>query len=131
MTIDQRLAMERNAHRHESHLARYVSKFTMRCRQCMSSDGVRSVCREVLAMMREGRVHIRWYEEQGNDEYLFYACENCNWARMIPPGFIEITADEILTWLDRDPMAPDYAALATEEPVLASEDSRDSARMEG
>jgi len=37
----------------------------------------------------------------------------------------------MLEWLNRDPMAPDYAALAAEEPVLASLDSRDSAGMEG
>ena len=122
-------ALERDAHRHESALARYVSKFTMRCRQCTSSDGMRSVCREMLAMMREGQIHIRWYEEQGNGEYLFYVCEDCKWARVIPSGLTEITADEVLTWLDRDPMAPDYAALAAEEPVLASEDSRKSAGL--
>ena len=104
-------------------------KFTM-CRQCGSDFGMWGICREVLARMPYSAQYVRWHREAGNDEYLFCICAVCNQDGIIPPsGFTEMTADEVRAWLDADPMTPDYAALAAEEPVTAGQDSRESAGM--
>lgn len=91
------------------------------CRQCGSVDGMRSVCREMLAELSETGIKLLgpWHSELGNDEELFRPCRFCNPDR-ISDGYEPLSAKDVLAWLDRDPMAPDYAALAAEEPISHS-----------
>lgn len=113
-------------------------KFTG-CRQCMSEDGMRSIHRDELRRfvtplsMAIADIVATLCGESGNDEYLFYTCHHCNEDRAIPNGYETMSLSDVLTWLadDADPMAPDYAALAAEEPVLASQADRDAAGLEG
>ena len=124
-----------DAHRHESNLARLGGRRKFQfCYQCGSQDGMQAVRRETLEEMprtREGgEILATWHREPGNDEYLFHSCLSCNRDKVVPAGYISMTADEVLNWLDRDPMAPDYAKLAAEpEPVSQIEDSRESAGL--
>ena len=128
-------ALERDAHRHEGTLARLGGrlKFTG-CPECGSQDGMQAVHRETLAEMPPPTLAwikhqcLAWYREPGNAENLFYPCPECNHLRTIPDGFVVIY--DILVWLSRDPMSPDYAALAAEEPVSQIGDSRDAAGLE-
>ena len=126
-----------DARDYESHLARLGGrlKFTG-CRQCGSEDGMQAVYRETLVEMWTPSAlawikhqKLWWYREPGNDEYLFYPCSECNRDRIISDEFVSIC--DILAWLDRDPMQPDYAALAAEEPVSQYQDSRDAVGLEG
>lgn len=101
-------------------------KFTC-CHRCGSEDGMQAVHRDTLA---EAIPALSWYKEPGNAEYLFYPCPRCNHWRIIPDGYAHVSLDDIQAWLDRDPMQPNYAALAAEGPVLASQDSRKGAGLE-
>lgn len=86
-------------------------KFTG-CRECGGGFGMHGICREALAMMYYSQKYVCWHKEKGNDEYLFVVCGTCNPDKIIPDGFTELTAQNVLDWLDRDPMQPDYAAQA-------------------
>ena len=129
MTIKQRFDLERDDRRHESTQARLAGRLKSACcHRCGSEDGMKAVYRDT--MIQYGVVYSRsWHREPGQDGYLFYPCFHCNPDRNIPAGFIQMTPDEVLDWVNRNtnPMAPDYAALAAEEPVLASLVDRDSA----
>lgn len=116
MSIEQRLNLERDDRRHESTQARLNGRLKSACcRQCGSTDGMQRVYRETIARMAPYDVNRnRWYRGPDGDEYIFYPCENCNWARVIPNDFVLMTTDEVLTWCTIDPMSPDYAALAAE-----------------
>ena len=158
MSTEERFDMERQYHDAESPLARLSGRLKSACcRECGSADGMKSAHRETLVgiprTIEGGEIVARWHRDPGNDEYLFHPCLSCNRDRIIPAGFILMTADEVLAWLDTDPMAPDYeaqgqddyskldwgedpremepdyAALAAEEPVLASQDGRESAGL--
>jgi len=132
---EETAAMQRDEAMDAKPQDRYVGrrKFTC-CRECGSVDGMQAICREALEDM--AAVTIQWlagkYQYQQNDEELFYPCHFCNPDRDVPDGYTSLTVAEVMTWLDRDPMQPDYDALAAEpEPVLASEIDRESAGMEG
>ena len=109
-------------------------KFTG-CRQCGSVDGMQAVHRERLAEMTDAEIDALapWYQycESLTDDYLYYPCPMCNWPIVISNDSVAVSRDEVLTtWLDRDPMTPDYAALAREEPISQIKDSRDAAGLE-
>ena len=137
MTIEQRLDLEREDRRRESTQARLGGrrKFAM-CRRCGSNYGMQNVHRDTLAEMPLPTLNwiksrkFGWYRELDNDEYLFYPCSTCNPGRVVPDGFMAM--HDIQAWLDRDPMALDYEALAA-KPVAATaaEDSRAAAGLEG
>ena len=131
----ENLRMEEAYRDQESNQARLAGRGKSACcRQCGSADGMRSVHRDSLGTARDAVWYGRWYEEQGNSEYLFYACETCNWTRLIPTNFEELSRDGVQDWLDRDtdPKAPDWAALAAEPgAATAGQDSRESAGLEG
>lgn len=137
MTIEQCLDLEREDRRHESIQAQLSGrrKFTC-CHQCGGVDGMQAVHRETLIQLKVVTVVSKlapWYSEPGNVEYLFCSCPHCNPVGRIPDGYEQILFIDILDWLqrDRDPMVPDYEALAA-EPVAATagQDSWDSAGLE-
>ena len=106
-------AMERQEYMDTKPQDRYSGrrKFTG-CRECGSNFGMHGFCRKVLAVMYYSVRYVCWHKETGNDEYLFCICEACNRDGVIPGGFTKITATEVQAWLNRNPMSPDYAALA-------------------
>lgn len=121
--------LERDAIRHEDTLARLGGrgKFDWPCLECGSPDGMRSVHREILAMLSHNIMErLSWYREPGNDLVLYYSCWACNPdGKRTPNDWEPLSADEVLAWLndDTDPMDPDYAALAAEpEAATAGED---------
>ena len=131
MSIEERLDMKRDDRRHEDALARLSGrrKFTG-CRECGGDFGMQGICREALAMMYYSQQYVRWHKEAGNSEYLFVVCRACNPEEIIPDGFTAMSADEVLAWLNPDPMSLDYAALAREpEAATAGEDSHESAEI--
>lgn len=135
MSVEERFDMERQYHDHESTHARLSGrrKFQL-CRQCESVDGMQACHRDTLANLLRGeleRLAPILHSMNSDSTSLFYACYCCNPDRILPSGYRPMTMDEVLDWLDRDPMAPDYEALAAEEPVSQIEDSRESAGMEG
>ena len=107
-------------------------KFAWNCLECGSNDGMQAVCRETLEDM--AAVTIQWlagkYRQSGNTDKLFYPCHFCNPKRSVPDGLLSLTVAQVMKWLDRDPMTPDYDALAAEEPVSQTGDSRDAAGLE-
>jgi len=118
MSVEQRLELERQDRDYESLVARLHGrrKFTG-CHECGSPDGMQKVHRDTLMGMKSGQVAgLAWYAELGNDrEYLFYPCLICN--PIVPDIFEALSLADVLDWLDlpwlaRDPMAPDYEALA-------------------
>ena len=136
MSTEQQLDLEREDRHHESTQARLSDRLKFACcRRCGSADGMQSVHRDTLASMPIKRIGLladiyAIYGEPGNDEYLFYPCPHCNRDRVIFDGYESLSLRDVLYWITPAPdtqMAPDYAALAAEEPVLASEDSRASA----
>ena len=115
MSIEERLDLERQYHDHEGVLAHFGGrhKFTG-CRQCMSQDGMRGVCRKTLAELSKTGIKLLgpWHLELGNNEELFRPCHSCNPDRNVPDSYEPLRVDDVLTWLndDTDPMQPDYAA---------------------
>ena len=106
------------------------------CRQCGSDFGMRSMEREVVAMLCPDAIAslAPWYEEPDNDLVLYYPCFVCNYlGERIPDAWEKLEAEEdVLEWCKQpDPMAPDYGALAAEpEPWSRITDSRESAGLE-
>jgi len=132
MSVEERFELEREDYRHESPQARLAGRLKLEfCHWCGRPDGMKSVHRETLEeISSEALLPPILYREPGNSEYLFYPCPDCNRQRIIPADFISVT--DVQAWLDRDPMAPDYDALAAEpEQVSQITDARDSAGMEG
>ena len=97
-------------------------KFTG-CPECGSDFGMYSASREEMAIFLPGAIErlAPWYKETDNDLVLYHECMFCNWRgrRGVPDGFDLICIEAVIEWFNRDPMAPDYAALAHEEPVLS------------
>ena len=129
---EETAAMERQEAMNEKPQDRLAGrlKFTG-CHECGSQDGMQAVHRETLKDMAS--VTIQWlagkYQYQQNDEELFYPCHFCNPGKTIPDGYEPMEVADVMAWLDRDQMQPDYAALAAEEPLSQIEDSRDSAGL--
>jgi hypothetical protein len=71
-----------------------------------------------------------WFHLDWAQEYRYYICPRCN--AFTTGDFAPVPISDVLAWLNRDLMKPDYAALAA-EPVAATaeQDSRDSAGLEG
>ena len=117
--------MERQYRNQESNQARLGGrgKFTG-CRECGSDFGMYSASREEMAEFLPRAIEklAPWYKEPDNDLVLYHECMFCNWrgGQGVPDDLEPLNVTEVLAWFNRDPMAPDYAA-------LASEDSRDSA----
>ena len=105
-------------------------KFTG-CPECGSDFGMYSASREEMAVFLPRAIErlAPWYKEPGNDLVLYHECMFCNWrgSQGVPDDLEPLSVADVQTWRDRDPMAPDYAALAAEEPVSQIRDSRDSA----
>ena len=132
-------AMERQEWQDTKPQDRYAGrlKFTG-CRRCGGFDGMQAVHRETLAEMTDREIEALasrygWYRLSVSHmaEYFYYPCPRCNRSIIISRDFCIVPTSEVLEWIDRDPMAPDCAALAAEGPVLASEDSRASTGLEG
>lgn len=93
--------LERDAYRHESHLARLGSrrKFTS-CPECGSNFGMQSVHRETLAEMTDAEIEalgpLYRCLESLTDEYLYYPCPACNWPVVVSSDFISVPIDEVL-----------------------------------
>jgi len=98
------------------------------CCQCGSVDGMQAVHRETLAEYETLAeiAPVSWYKEPGNVECFFYTCPYCNHWRIVPDGYAHVNLDDIAAWFNHDPMAPDYEALAAEEPTSQTGDSRES-----
>ena len=103
------------------------------CSQCGSVDGMQAVHRDTMDSMPVEVLRLldTLYYRAGNSTYLFYACHHCNRARVIPDGLSALGLDDVLCWINIGHPRLGYAALAAVEPVLASEDSRESAELEG
>jgi len=134
MGVEERFDLERR-YRDQEAQAQWAGRRKFQfCHWCGRPDGMKAVHRETLIdiprTIEGGKVIAAWHRESGNDEYLFHPCLSCNRDKIIPADFVSMTTDEVLDWIDRDSMAPDYAALAAEEPMSQIEDSRDSAGME-
>ena len=118
--------LERDAYHYESNLARLGDrrKFTWRCRECGSEFGMRGVDLETLIISPRVTLDALapWYKDPGNDRMLYHPCLYCNYHGDRTGGMERLEIEDVLAWLNRnyvspDQMAPDYAALAAEEPV--------------
>ena len=122
MSIEERLDLEHEYRDQEGTLARLSGrlKFAWHCRECGNDFGMHGVDRETLAAAPRVTLDALapWYEDPGNDRILYHPCLYCNYhGDRIPDGMEQLEIEDVLAWLIRDPMAPDYAALAAEEPV--------------
>lgn len=112
MSIDERLDLERDDRRHESTQARLGGgrlKFTC-CPECGSDFGMHGVCREALAESSSTAIErfAPWYRDSDNDLLLYYPCLMCNRGGEHIPDWLEwMTEQDVLAWLNADPMAPD------------------------
>lgn len=111
---------------------RYGGRFKFEfCHRCGSQDGMQSCHYECMIILTVTVIELLapWFSEPGNDAELFYPCHTCNRAKIVPLVFDPLGIADVLAWVnERDPMAPDWAALAAEpEAALASIDSRESA----
>jgi len=130
---EETAAMQRGEAMDDRPQDRYAGrrKFTG-CHRCGSIDGMQIVHRETLENMSIFVIGLvrDWHRlPDSDDNELFCPCRFCNRDRVIPSGYEPVNLLTVQDWLNRDPMAPDYAAPAAEEPVLASEDSHDAAGL--
>ena len=112
-----------DAHCHEDTLARLGGRRKFAgCRECGSMDGMQAVHHETLNSMpaEAFRLLDTLYYRAGNSTYLFYACHHCNRDKVIPDDLSALGLDDILCWINIGRPRPGCAALAAEEPALAT-----------
>ena len=130
---EEAAAMQRDEAMGEKPQGRFAGrlKFAWNCLECGNDFGMFSATREEMEQFLPGAIErlAPWYREPGNSLVLYHLCFACNWRGVqgIPDNFESLSTADVLTWFDADPMAPDYDALAAEEPVSQAGDSRDAA----